>query len=646
MIISFEARKRGLPLFVIPSTCLILALLFESRWQYFLGIGLALILFLGSYGAGKRLSFLFFKTADQTLFFPLGIGSVLAISFALAQFPIMPIIFYCIWGALAILGFFEIPVLNYRIGRSYFWAAPFALFGIWQALTPEIHSATLEYSLGLAHQYLVLGKWTVFPDSVYTAFPPFGQVLTLLFSGMKSDSGVRLFCLVLLFQIVSVLVGLLRWLITEPVIGGGNGRDYEQQVDLLYMSKTELMVIPLLMLPAAWLSIRLGPADLLASLFFCGGIATVVKEFPALSSRYRVTAALLFAFALWTKYASVLYVAFLPLLWFSLCDWRMSRENWKQIGILMLLIFVFWTPFLVRNTLTLGDPLYPALDGILSDLNWSPSQSQLLDNDLFTGRSPGFAKVLLTPFLLLFQPAQYGYAGGTGAVILGSLILYIFSRKMRSVNQILIYVLVCYMAWLFTSHDFTQFLPPAFLVFLTSYFGFRHFAIRRPNYLAAVWGACALVSILILLSASPIGNCIRPGESAELYLSRRLDYYPFAKRLSGDRNSGKVWMLGETRTAYFHIPLIVSSQYNRDPVLTDLEKITSPERIDSYCRQKGIRFILFNQRQFVRRYGPQGIVKLSEEESAVVQEFLDRHTKLIQVSGQVTLFEVKNRDNW
>ncbi len=645
MIISFEARKKGLPVFVIPATCLVFALLFESRWQYCLGIVLALILFLGSYGSGKRLSFLFFKTADQTLFFPLGIGSVLAVLFLVAQFAVSPIVLYCIWGALAIIGFFELPVLNYRIGRSYFWAAPFVLLGIWQALTPETHTATLENSLGLAHRYLVAGKWTVFPDSVFSAFPPFGRTLTLFFSGMKSDSGVRLFCVVLFFQIVCVLVGLLRWLITEPVIGGGNGRDHEQQVDLLYMSKTELMAIPMLMLPAAWLSIRLGPADLLASLFFCAGIATVVKEFPALTSRYRVTAALLFAFALWTKYAVFLYVAFLPVLWLSLCSWRMSRENWKQIGALMLLICLFWSPFLVRNALTFGDPLYPALDGILQDPNWSPSQSQMLESEVFTGRASGFATLVITPFLLLFQPAQYGFAGGTGVVILLSLVLYFFSRKMRSVNQILIYVVVCYAVWLFTFHDFVQFLPAAFLIFLTSYFGFRHLAIRWPNYLAAAWGACAVVSILSLAAATPPANWILPGESAESYLSRRLDDYRFAERLKGVETSGKVWLLGETRTAYFRIPLIFSSPYNSDPVLTDLKKITSAEQIDSYCRQKGIRFVLFNPRQFARRYGPQGIVKLSGEEIGILQDFLSRHTKLIQVSGEVTLFEVK-QDNW
>jgi len=385
VIISFETKKKSIPLFVIPAGCLVFALLFESRWQYCIGIALALILFLGSYGAGKRLSFLFFKTADQNLFFPLGIGSVLAVSFLLAQFAITPLVLYCIWCVLAVLSFFELPVLNYRIGRSYFWAAPFALFGLWQAWTPETHSAALENALGLSHQILVAGKWMVFPDLLYSAFPPFGQVLTLLFSGMNSDTGVRLFCLALLFQIVSVLVGLLRWLITEPVIGGGNGRDHEQQVDFLYMSKMELMAVPLLMLPAAWLSINLGPADLLASLFFCAGIATIVKEFPVLSSRKGVTAALLFAFALWTKYASVLYVVLLIVLWFSLCGWSFSRENWKQVGSLLLLIFLFWMPFLIRNAAALGDPLYPSLAGVLSDRNWGPAQTQALESDLLAG---------------------------------------------------------------------------------------------------------------------------------------------------------------------------------------------------------------------------------------------------------------------
>ena len=75
MIIGFEIEKRSLPLYILPLSYLILAMIFPDRWKYASGLILALVLFLGSYGLGKRLSYILFKIADQTLYFPLGLGS-------------------------------------------------------------------------------------------------------------------------------------------------------------------------------------------------------------------------------------------------------------------------------------------------------------------------------------------------------------------------------------------------------------------------------------------------------------------------------------------------------------------------------------------------------------------------------------------
>src|SRR5207249_5581093 len=97
MIISFESRKKSYPAFLVLICYAAMAFVFKDRWKYCAGILLALALFLGSYGIGKRLSFLLFKTADQTLYFPLGLGSILALTYAVASFFTTPLFFYSLW---------------------------------------------------------------------------------------------------------------------------------------------------------------------------------------------------------------------------------------------------------------------------------------------------------------------------------------------------------------------------------------------------------------------------------------------------------------------------------------------------------------------------------------------------------------------
>src|SRR5688572_29415385 len=269
MVITFESRKKSYPAYIVLFSYALAALLFKDRWEYLLGLLLALTLFLGSYGLGKRLSFLIFKTADQSLYFPIGLGCVLLITFVAGSFSTGRALIYPVWGVLLLLSVFEFPVLTYRINRNYFWAAPFICLAFWSSFSPSVFEGTLEYYSGLAHQYLAIGKILPLPANLYTSFPPLGTALNLLFAATGFDTGVKSFHLLIYFQIISILVSLLRWLITEPVFAGGNGRDQDDQTDLLYMTRMEFLVVPMLLVPVIFTVFHEQTFDLLASLFFC-----------------------------------------------------------------------------------------------------------------------------------------------------------------------------------------------------------------------------------------------------------------------------------------------------------------------------------------------------------------------------------------
>jgi hypothetical protein len=645
VLISFGSREKKYPLFVIPSTYFLLALLFPDRWNYCGGIALAVILYLGCYGLGKQLSFLVFKTADQSLYMPFGLGVCLAVLTLLFHFSLRPLYLYVIWIGLAGFSILEIPVLTYRVSRMYFLTAPFVLLAFWSSFTPPVYFDTLSNSLGLAHQYLALKKMSVLPSQLFSTFPPFSHSLNILFSGIGFEAGIKSFYIAIYLHLVFAFTSLLRWLITEPVIGGGNGRDKQYQTDLLALVKTELLAIPMLLFAGAWLLIHALMPDLLTAVFFCAGVSAIVKEFDLLSPRKLFNAGLLLSFAMWTQYAALLYVLLTPVLWLSLSHWRLSRESWKQLGTCIGLSLLLWLPFLIRNFIASGDPFYPALSGILPDLGWTPQQTSQLEREIMGSTPGGFGEILLAPLRITFAPQVYGFGAEIGIVPLVSLVLYPLVRKLRVVNQIAIYVLFCYVAWLALFSAFHYFLAPFLYLSLVSYFSFRYLYLRAPKYLYAAWGVCAAVSLFFVIRGyTQYFPFISFKETQSDYLTENLDYYRLAVQASHNR-SKKTLLLGESRIAYYSRPVMASGVYDQLPIQTEImESKTVPELVRR-LQARGIEYIVYNEREFAARYGPQGIFPLPAEKISLVREMIVGSTSLSE-SGRTSLYKIEDRDAW
>ena len=635
MVITFESRKKSYPAYLFVVTYALAALLFEDRWHYLLGFALALGLFLGSYGLGKRLSFLIFKTADQSLYFPIGLGCVLIATFFTGSFSTGRSFLYPIWGILIVLSAFEFPVLAYRINRNYFWSAPFIFLAFWSSFSPSISSNTLEYYSGLAHQYLAIGRITGLPENLYSSFPPFGTTLNVLFACMGENVGIKSFTLLLYFQIISILVSLLRWLITEPVFAGGNGRDQDYQTDLLYMTRMELLVIPLLLVPAIYAIFHEQTFDLLAALFFCAGISSLVKEYDGITTLKLWNIGLLIAFALWTKYSVIVYLPWVVLLWFALSKWRFSKENWKISGLLVVTVLLFWVAVPVRNTIQFQDPFYP----LFSSSRWTAAQFLYLEAEtMSSGQS---LMESLSRFLaLVFDPR------GIGLVLLVALALYPKARKLRVMNHVLLFGLGCYITWFFIFQDFRQFVPVLLLLFPVCYFSFRHLYIRSPKYLWAVWGICAVVAAIPVMKYFSSSILIAPGQTQKEFLNSQVDYYGIAGAINQQNGGGQILLLGENRIAYYEKRVTANSRYDASPVLSDMRSASSAEELYRRFHRRGIRFVIYNETGFHQTHGPQGLFPLTELQQQQVQKLLTAYSKMTAEKGTVRLYELSDVHIW
>jgi hypothetical protein len=639
MLITFESRKKSYPAYVFVFTYALAALVFKDRWQYLIGLLMALGLFLGAYGLGKRLSFLVFKTADQSLYFPIGLGIVLLVFYFLSSFSISRTISYSIWGLLGVLSVFELPVLTYRLNRNYFWASPLILLAFWASFTPSTNPTTLGYFLGLPHQFFAAGKIQPFPYNLYSSLAPFGSSLTLLFSSVGFDCGVKAFSLILYFQIISIVVALLRWLITEPVFASGNGRDQEYQTDLMYMTRMELLVIPMLLFPGIFALFHNQTYDLLAALFFCAAISSLIKEYDVITALKIWNIGLLIAFALWTKTGVLLYVPWIALLWFGLMGWRISKENWKILAILFSTTLLFWLPVPIRNTIHFGDPFYPALSGILTQPNWTPAQSVLFEK-LVMSEPGGLLDALSNLAALVFHPA------GIGLVMLIALAIYPFSRKVRVMNHVIFFAVGCYVTWGFIFQEFRHFLPVYVLLFPVSYFAFRHLYIRSPRYLWIVWALCILSTAVPLLTFFRQTPLILPEQSQEQFLTSQVDYYPIATSLKPGAVRGEILILGDSRIAYYRQRVLAGSPFDSSVILPDLRASVSPEELLGRLKRRGIRYIVLREDLFEQLYGPSGVFPLTEMQIQNWRTMLKMYSTPGLKSGYMQLFELTGSQTW
>ena len=224
----------------------------------------------------------------------------------------------------------------------------------------------------------------------------------------------------------------------------------------------------LALFPAPWILIHLITADLLASLFFCCGVAAVVRSTSIPNSTSTFLPALFLSFAIWTKINCLLYTALLPLLWFLLAKNQTSIQKAKAIALQGVLVFLCLLPLLIRNFAAVGDPLYPALKNIFPKSSWSVVQQRALELDSFSRRENLGLSILNTPLLLTFRKGSFGAAAEPGLAFLCGVLMYFLLRKNSVINKILIYVLVCYLIWISVFFSFRQFIPVFFLLSLPS----------------------------------------------------------------------------------------------------------------------------------------------------------------------------------
>lgn len=414
-----------------------------------------------------------------------------------------------------------------------------ALINLPGALAPPFEYDELEYHLGALTEYGKAGKIVVLPHNFYSNMPQLTEMLYLLGSDVAAK--------------------LLHWafgLLTAAAIYALGTRLWSRRAGI---TAAALFYC----LPFVQDLSQTARIDL-ATTFF----ATLA--FGALMLDWRALAALATGCAIATKWPAVA-VVLLPALVLLLIE----TKSLKPVMSFAVLACIPVAPWLVKNLVFTGNPIYPLLFG---GANWSQSQAALFA----AKHAPSFDGAGLLQLIERVWRYSFVEPGATPLLLMSAPLLFLF-RSQNCRRLVWLFVLA-YLGWYFTTFRPWRFLMP--VLPLAALMGGR----ALTN-----WSRPAVVAVLLTgLAAMSAGALVDVGNSRQVparvsFLTHALGQQSreeFIVTIGNEMLEPIIWMnhnlpanarvlyIGEARTHYARHDVLWATAYDQHPVLRPSAGIT------------------------------------------------------------------------
>ena len=283
--------------------------------------------------------------------------------------------------------------------------------------------------------------------------------------------------------------------------------------------------------------------------------ARATNESPrTLDTRAAIGLALIVAAAVGAKPTALLFVA-LPLLALTL-----QRAGVRALGhapMVILVALVMLAPWLVRNALSTGNPVFPFLTAIFGLGDWSAAQV-----DVFT-RAHGPAPPMMERFPLLLwewlfhglgQPSAQGepwFPQWSVIPIVGIAGLMMAARKSRDARGALLMIVIACVGWLCATHLKSRFLLPTAvpLTLGTTWLLMRANA-RKHTVLPAVMATMLLAFPFVVFLREPVRGREMRSPSALLDATEMMTGRMLAQALSGATPEQRTEIMTQATTPF------------------------------------------------------------------------------------------------
>jgi hypothetical protein len=512
-----------------------------------------------------------------------------------------------LWGwselkaALADLrGPFKRPVLT---GAAWLWG----LVLLWVCLMPPHQYDSLVYHLVLPETYVRLGRLASPPHLLYSHFPQNGEMLFTLALALKSD----------------ILAQMLMWLSSVLCLGM-----------VFSACRRELGEGP------AWLALGIGAThtallllgtvtyvEPLVMLWTCGSVLSLQRWRVEGGRGWLLVAGAFSGLALGTKYtagATAGLLALVPLL--SPGRPRALGDRLKDSLIFAAVVSGLFLPWLVKNLLTIGNPVFPFLYSWfpMTGVGWGADTAQRYFRILAEyGHGESWVRDFVTlPYQLLVNFQRYGGGmdvlgclGWTLVLAAAPVGLWPALKERESGGRAFLRLLAAYCVL----HFLVWFATGTVLRFLTAIAPLL--ACLAAAGLSRAWLASgpflrpAVAAVGVLLTGVNLGyflyvhavfetgKVLLGRESRSAYLSRKLAYYPCAAWCRANlAPNDRILLVGEQRAYYLgrdHVASTVNAP-NRWVALAN--EAENPSDLTARLKAEGVTAVLFVPRELERLF--------------------------------------------
>lgn len=526
-----------------------------------------------------------------------------------------------------------------------------SLFLIAKAMKPAFFFDAVTCHLAIPNYYIHEGKIGYMPFDSYTNYPLMAEMfytLGLFVFGLKTA------------QLLSVFV-FIALTITVYDFSRAFIKELNPAIPAAFF----------LLTPAFMENAVLYTNDLYLTYFFLLALYALFLWEKERASTVLVLMGVFIGVCLGTKYLALLY-AWIP---FAIVIYIMARgrkmetaSGPKALWLSVFAVIVVFSPWLAKNVVFTGNPVYPALYGVFGGKDMSP---EVYKRILETAHHPGVRDVLTGFYrhpweMIIPKPGAinrvYGASAFLGPLLLIFIPLMLIAGNLpAAVKRLGTVFLMLFVIW-DASFNHTRYIYPGIAVatVLAAYAMYK-LTNETNRYMKA---ALVVITVFYLFFNLNLGfyqvdtwtsafGFEHMNETGEEFLSRKMrargggylssvEAYAYAnKNIAKD---ARVLIVGDYQHLYIDRKYIYCALSDGTPYGVFVEKAGKNDEISRHLKGYGITHIIYNPSE-MRRLQASGLINFKEEDDRYIESYLSSgNVKLVMSSktptGTVYLVEI------